>query len=65
LVFHGKQDELVPLACGVDTARRIPSAKLEVIDQMAHDLPPSKTKHMADLIISHTQSVDQGRAQAG
>lgn len=64
LVIHGKQDELVPLACGVDTARRIQGAKLEVIDQMAHDLPPSKTKHMADLIISHTQSVDQGRAQA-
>lgn len=64
LVIHGKQDELVPMACGVDTARRIQGAKLEVIDQMAHDLPPSKTKHMADLIISHTQSVDQGRAQA-
>ncbi len=64
LVIHGKQDELVPLACGVDTARRIQGAKLEVIDQMAHDLPPSKTKHMADLIISHTQSVEQGRAAA-
>ncbi|MFN7606403.1 MAG: alpha/beta fold hydrolase [Hyphomonadaceae bacterium] len=64
LVIHGKQDELVPLACGVDTARRIPGAKLEVIDQMAHDLPPSKTKHMADLIISHAQRVEQGRAEA-
>ncbi|MFM1976197.1 MAG: hypothetical protein RL145_1043 [Pseudomonadota bacterium] len=64
LVIHGKQDELVPMACGVDTARRIPGARLEIIDHMAHDLPPSKTKHMADLIISHAQSVDQGRAQA-
>ncbi len=64
LVIHGKQDELVPLACGVDTARRIPGAKLEVIDQMAHDLPPSKTRYMADLIISHTQSVELGRAHA-
>ncbi|MFN7745033.1 alpha/beta fold hydrolase [Aquidulcibacter sp.] len=64
LVIHGKQDELVPLACGVDTARRIQGAKLEVIDQMAHDLPPSKTKQMADLIITHTQSVEQGRAAA-
>jgi pimeloyl-ACP methyl ester carboxylesterase len=64
LIIHGKQDELVPLACGVDTARRIQGAKLEVIDQMAHDLPPSKTKQMADLIINHTQSVEQGRAAA-
>ena len=64
LVIHGKQDELVPMACGVDTARRIPGARLEIIDQMAHDLPPSKTKHMADLIISHTQSVEQGSAAA-
>jgi hypothetical protein len=31
---------------------------------MAHDLPPSKTKHMADLIISHAQRVEQGRAEA-
>ncbi|MFN9074172.1 MAG: alpha/beta fold hydrolase [Hyphomonadaceae bacterium] len=64
LIIHGKQDELVPLACGVDTARRIQGAKLEVIDQMAHDLPPSKTTHMADLIITHTQSVEQASAAA-
>lgn len=64
LVIHGKQDELVPMACGVDTARRIKGARLEIIDQMAHDLPPSKTTHMADLIIGHTQSVEQGRAAA-
>lgn len=64
LVIHGKQDELVPMACGIDTARRIPGARLEVIDQMAHDLPPSRMKHMADLIIGHTQGVEQARAQA-
>ena len=61
LVIHGKYDELVPVACGVDTARRIPGARLEIIDEMAHDLPPSKTKHMADLIIGHAKSVEASK----
>ena len=53
LVIHGAADPLVPLANGVDTARRIPGARLEVIDAMAHDLPPSQVAAMVDLIAGH------------
>jgi pimeloyl-ACP methyl ester carboxylesterase len=40
LVLHGKADPLVPYACGEDTARRIPGARMVGIDGMGHDLAP-------------------------
>ncbi|MDI3383099.1 alpha/beta fold hydrolase [Xenophilus aerolatus] len=39
LVLHGDADPLVPIACGQDTARRIPGARFAAIPGMAHDLP--------------------------
>ncbi|MGB3071452.1 MAG: alpha/beta hydrolase [Ottowia sp.] len=41
LVMHGAEDTLLPMACGEDTARRIPGARLEIIADMAHDLVPA------------------------
>lgn len=49
LVLHGKDDPLLPYACGVDTARRIPGARLEGLAGMGHDLPPP----VVDWILSH------------
>jgi pimeloyl-ACP methyl ester carboxylesterase len=40
LVLHGAADPWVPPVCGQDTARRIPGARLQIIDDMAHDLVP-------------------------
>ncbi len=40
LVLHGKADPLVPYACGEDTARRIPGARMVGIDGMGHDFAP-------------------------
>ena len=53
LVIHGAADALVPLACGADTAKRITGAKCEIIDAMAHDLPPSQDAKVAGLIRAH------------
>mgnify|MGYP006273342775 FL=1 len=39
-VIHGRDDPLLPLPCGEDTARRIPGARLRVVDGMGHDIPP-------------------------
>jgi pimeloyl-ACP methyl ester carboxylesterase len=39
LVVHGKDDPLVPVEGGIDTADAIPGAKLLLIDGMGHDLP--------------------------
>jgi pimeloyl-ACP methyl ester carboxylesterase len=38
-ILHGAADPLVPVAAGHDLARKIPGAKLDVIDGMGHDLP--------------------------
>ena len=46
LVLHGKDDPLVPFACGQDTARRIPGARLVGIEGMGHDLPPGVVERL-------------------
>jgi pimeloyl-ACP methyl ester carboxylesterase len=53
LVVHGKADPLVPFACGEDTARRIPGARLVGIDGMGHDLPPGVVDRLLKLLIPH------------
>jgi len=40
LVLHGEADTLVPIACGRDSAQRIPGARFVSIPGMGHDLPP-------------------------
>lgn len=35
-IFHGKNDELIPVECSYDVQRRIPRAKVRVIDNKDH-----------------------------
>jgi len=56
LVVHGSADPLVPLACGQDTAKRIPGSRLEVIEGMGHDLAPGVTKRLVPLLVAHVNS---------
>lgn len=53
LVIHGKKDPLVPFACGADTAKRIPHAKLLPIPGMGHDLPASLLPTLLDAMHHH------------
>ncbi|MDH4450515.1 MAG: alpha/beta hydrolase [Rhodoferax sp.] len=53
LVVHGTADPLLPLACGQDTARRIPGAKLLSIDGMGHDLPPEPLRRILAALLAH------------
>jgi proline iminopeptidase len=53
LVIHGAADPLVPLACGADTAARVPGARLEVIEGMGHDLPAQLLERIIALIDAH------------
>ena len=56
LVLHGKADPLVPFACGQDTARRIPGARLVGIDGMGHDWPPGVVEHLLTHLLPHLQA---------
>ena len=53
LVIHGREDILVPLAGGVDTAEHVPGARLEIIDGMGHNLPIELWPKFIDLIVEH------------
>lgn len=53
LVIHGGADPLVPKDGSIDVARHVPGARLEIIDEMAHDLPPSQVDRMVGLITDH------------
>lgn len=53
LVVHGGADPLVPKEGSEDIARHIPGARLEIIEEMAHDLPPSQVGRMVNLIADH------------
>jgi len=51
-VIHGKQDPLVLIEGGVDTAEHIPGAKLTVIEGMGHDLATGLQPILADHIVT-------------
>lgn len=55
LVIHGAADPLLPLACGIDTAQRVPGARLEVIEGMGHDLPVQLAERLLALIDAHAK----------
>jgi len=59
MVIHGADDPLIPLAAGKDTAETIPSARLEVIEGMGHDLPLGLVSRLIDLIVQFTGSLEQ------
>ena len=53
LVIHGREDPLVPLAGGIDTAKHIPGAQLEIIDGMGHNFPVELWPQIIGLIADH------------
>jgi pimeloyl-ACP methyl ester carboxylesterase len=57
LVIHGRDDVLVPVACGIDTAKQIPSARLEIIEGMGHNLPESLVPILMELTAGHVSAV--------
>jgi pimeloyl-ACP methyl ester carboxylesterase len=50
LIIHGKQDLLVPVSGGIDTAKHIAHAELVVFEGMGHTLPIALLPTFAELI---------------
>lgn len=61
LVIHGREDPLVPVDHGIDTARHIKDSTLEIIEGMGHDLPPPLVNTITSLIASHANGKDTHR----
>ena len=51
LVVHGREDPLLPLAHGEDTARRIPGAGFAAVGGMGHDLAPGVVQRLLALLL--------------
>lgn len=58
LVIHGKEDPLIPVEAGVDTAAAIGHAKLELIDGMGHDMPRPIWPRLIDSITTLAASAN-------
>ena len=56
LVVHGKNDPLVPIECGRETARLVPHAVLQEIEGMGHDLPDEFNPLITQLIGDHCRN---------
>lgn len=59
LVIHGREDPLVPLAGGIDTANHVPGAALEIIDGMGHNFPVELWPRIVGLIADHARQSEQ------
>jgi pimeloyl-ACP methyl ester carboxylesterase len=64
LVIHGSKDPLALVEAGIDSARNIKGARLEVIDGMGHDLPVKFLPRIGELIIAHARSAQATAAQS-
>ncbi len=64
LVIHGRDDPLVPLAGGEDTARHIRGARLKVVKGMGHDFPDALLPDVTDAIVAHIRATESAAAPA-
>ena len=58
LIIHGREDLLVPVSGGIDTAKHIPHANLKIFDGMGHDLPKQLLPEFTDLIVENAKKAD-------
>ena len=57
LIIHGNQDLLVPVNGGIDTAKHIAHAQLELFEGMGHTLPAELLPKFVELIVANIQKV--------
>jgi pimeloyl-ACP methyl ester carboxylesterase len=48
LVIHGRDDPLIPVACGHDLLAKLPDAVADIVPGMGHDLPLQLLERFAD-----------------
>ncbi len=58
LVIHGKEDVLIPVQGGIDTADCIAGAKLKIYEGMGHDLPRQLVPRFVQLIDDHIRNAE-------
>ncbi len=63
-IIHGSADPLIPVQAAHDLHKKIPGSALEIIDAMAHDMPPALLGQLASLILRNADRAKQLRSVA-
>jgi pimeloyl-ACP methyl ester carboxylesterase len=58
LVVHGREDPLVPVEGGIDTAEAIPGAELLIIEGMGHSFPIEVAPQIIEALLANTAKVN-------
>ena len=58
LVIHGEQDSLIHVSGGHHTAEVVPDARLLILDEMGHDLPPPLWDRLIDELTAHIREAE-------
>ena len=58
LIIHGEEDPLIPIECGLATARAIPGSRMIAISGMGHDLPLALIPRISRQISQHLKACD-------
>ena len=58
LIIHGEEDPLIPIECGLATARAIPGSRMISISGMGHDLPLALLPRISRQISQHLKACD-------
>ncbi len=53
LVVHGREDPLIPVEGGIDTADAIPEAELLIIEGMGHSFPPEVAPQILEALVAN------------
>lgn len=53
LIVHGKKDTLLPPAHAKALHKAIPNARLHLIDELGHDIPPALSVPLSELFVAH------------
>ena len=58
LIIHGAEDPLIPIECGLATAKAIPGSRMTTISGMGHDLPLALLPRISRQISQHLKACD-------
>jgi pimeloyl-ACP methyl ester carboxylesterase len=61
LILHGRQDRTIPLSSAEELARRLPEARLEVIEQAGHQFHSEQLDQVLRLVLEFVEAVEARR----
>jgi pimeloyl-ACP methyl ester carboxylesterase len=61
LILHGRQDRTVPLSSGEELARRLPNARLEILDPAGHQVHSEQFARVLQLVVDFVSQVEAKR----